>query len=149
MSTLRPVLLALVLGAAQAVVAPRAEARDRDDCQRAWSQAVRSYLTQNRTAGPDGKAPANLDDQELVTQAWASAFAPACTLEADGQKGEARVEAALIGVQILQRLDPKGCVRFMEYYMQSSKPKDVCDGRSGGDAGLRDKIRGSLPAKSR
>ena len=56
-----------------------------DSCQDAWSRAVRSFLTQNRKAGPDGKQPKTLDDEELIAQAWSSAFDPACKLE-DGGK---------------------------------------------------------------
>ena len=76
-----------------------AEARTEDDCRRAWSRGVRSYLTKNRRAGPDGKVPKNLDEEELMAQAWDAAFSPACKLEAEGKKPEARIEAAMIGVK--------------------------------------------------
>ena len=124
-------------------------ARDATDCQESWAKAVRSYLTQNRRAGPDGKVPANVDEEELVAQAWQQAFAPACKLEADGSKPEARVEAALLGVQILSKLDPRGCSRFMEYYMGSTRAKDICDMVAGGSgtAEIRASIEGSIPAK--
>jgi hypothetical protein len=135
-----------VLGIGTAGVA---HARDVGDCQESWAKAVRSYLTQNRKAGPDGKVPANVDDEELVAQAWQEAFAPACKLEAQGSKAEARIEAALLGVQILSKLDPRGCARFMEYYMGSTRAKDVCDlvASGSGSAEVRASIEGSIPAR--
>src|SRR5262249_37139860 len=75
-------------------ISGRLEAREPEECQLAWGQAVRSYLTQNRTKGPED-----------------AVFAPACELEAKGKKDEARVEAAIIGVKALAKLDPKGCAR--------------------------------------
>src|SRR5262245_25107151 len=54
-------------------------ARGVEDCQLAWGQAVRSYLTQNRTKGPED-----------------AAFKPACELESKGDKSGARIEAVLI-----------------------------------------------------
>jgi hypothetical protein len=129
--------------------ASTAEARPAgDSCQDAWSRAVRSFLTQNRKAGPDGAQPKTLDDEELIAQAWSGAFDASCKMEEGGKKQEARVEAALIGAQILVKLDPKGCVRFMDAYMQSSKAKDICDvaGSAGADD-LRKRISGSIPAR--
>lgn len=128
---------------------PRAEARDKDDCKRAWSQAVRSYLTANRRAGPDGKIPKDMDEEELSAQAWMAAFAPACDLESEGRKVAARLEAAMIGVTILAKLDPRGCGRFMQYYMDSTKPKDACDmaARGSGTAEIRAVIERSIPEK--
>ena len=85
---------ALIALAASAVVgtvgAGAAEARGVEDCQLAWGQAVRSYLTQNRTKGPE----------DVV-------FRPACTIESQGDKAKARVEAVVIGVQALVKLDAK------------------------------------------
>lgn len=131
------------------VVPALAVARTEDACKTAWAKAVRSYLTTNRRAGPDGKVPKDVDEEELVAQAWEAAFAPACTLEQDGLKPEARVEAAMLGVQILAKLDPRGCARFMEYYMGSTKPKDVCDmvPAGAGSAELRQAIERSIPVK--
>jgi len=101
-------------------------ARTETDCKTAWSRAVRSYLTQNRRAAPDGTVPEDLDGEELAVQAWLRAFEPACRLEAQDRTDEARVEAAAIGVRILARLDPRGCVTFLRAYMQSSRPQDIC-----------------------
>jgi len=127
-----------------------AEARDPDDCKRAWSQAVRSYLTQKRNAGPDGKAPASLDEQELVLQAWMATFEAACQMEAQGDKEGARLEAALAGVQALARLDQTGCARFMEFYMGSQRGGDVCSAAgSANSATLKEQIRSSIPAKTK
>ncbi len=130
-------------------LAPAAHARPAgDSCQDAWARAVRSFLTQNRKAGPDGNQPKNLDDEELIAQAWTSAFDPACKLEESGKKKEARVEAAMIGAQILKKLDPKGCISFMNAYMQSTKAKDICDvAGSAGSEDLRKRIEGSIPAR--
>jgi hypothetical protein len=119
-----------------------------DSCQDAWSRAVRSFLTQNRKAGPDGNQPKTLDDEELIAQAWTGAFDASCKLEDEGKKKEARVEAALIGAQILARLDKKGCVGFMNAYMQSTKAKDICDvAGSAQSEELRRQIEGSIPAR--
>jgi hypothetical protein len=130
-------------------LAPAAQARPKgDSCQDAWSRAVRSFLTQNRKAGPDGNQPKTLDDEELIAQAWTGAFDPACKLEESGKKKEARVEAALIGAQILAKLDKRGCIGFMNAYMQSSKAKDICDvAGSAGSEELRKQIEGSIPAR--
>ena len=129
--------------------APLAHARPKgDSCQDAWSRAVRSFLTQNRKAGPDGNQPKTLDDEELIAQAWTSAFDPACKMEDAGKKKEARIEAALIGAQILARLDKRGCIGFMSSYMQSTKAKDICDvAGSAGSEDLRKRIEGSIPAR--
>jgi hypothetical protein len=113
------------------LVEQRAQAREPEECQLAWGQAVRSYLTQNRTKGPED-----------------AVFAPACAIEASGKKDEARIEAAIIGAQALAKLDPKGCQRFMESYMSSNRPKDVCDTANGQDAGaLRKIIMDSIPPR--
>ncbi len=126
-----------------------AEARTADACQTAWAKAVRSYLTKNRKAGPDGTVPKTVDEEELTAQAWEKAFVPACNLEQDGLKPEARVEAAMLGVQILSKLDRRGCARFMQYYMGSSKAKDICDmvPTGAGSAEIRGAIEGSIPSK--
>ncbi|GEM_PF-1660828 len=126
-----------------------AEARTADACQTAWAKAVRSYLTQNRKAGPDGTQPKTVDDEELIAQAWEKAFEGACKLEQDGLKPEARVEAATLGVQILAKLDTRGCGRFLQFYMESTKPKDVCDmvSTGAGTAEIRQAIEASIPAK--
>jgi hypothetical protein len=116
---------------AAGLIPMRAEAREPEECQLAWGQAVRSYLTQNRTKGPED-----------------STFAPACELESQGKKDDARIEAAIIGVKALAKLDPKGCARFMESYMSSSRPKDVCDTALGDDTvGLRKLIVDSIPPR--
>jgi hypothetical protein len=98
----------------------------------AWSKAVRSYLTKNRISGPDGVVPKDLDEQEMVSQAWMEAFAPACSLEAAGKKAEARVRAAEIGVEVLAKLDAKGCQRFLKYYMEADNAESICTAASGG-----------------
>ena len=136
-------LFALLSLASSAEARPKGEA-----CQDAWARAVRSFLTQNRKAGPDGKQPKTLDDEEIIAQAWTSAFDPACKLEDEGKKKEARVEAAMIGAQILSRLDPRGCTSFMKSYMESTKAKDICDvAGSAQSADLRRQIEGSIPAR--
>ena len=106
-----------------------AQARGVEDCQLAWGQAVRSYLTQNRTKGPEDQS-----------------FRPACEIEASGDKPKARIEAVLIGARALARLDPKGCKRFMEVYVQSKEPEKVCTEAGGDDSeGLRRLITDSMP----
>lgn len=124
-----------------------AQARDAADCKEAWARAARSYLKQNRTAAPDGKTPANMDDTELANQAWMEVFAGACQTEASGNKVEARLEAAAAAAAVLSKLDPAGCSSFMTSYMGSDRGKDVCDlARSGGSAELKEKIKASVPA---
>jgi hypothetical protein len=124
-------LLPVAIGLIGLSLSESAEAREPEECQLAWGQAVRSYLTQNRTKGPED-----------------AVFAPACQIESSGKKDEARVEAAMIGAKALAKLDPRGCQRFMESYMESSKPKDVCDAALQGDeAALRKIITDSVPAK--
>jgi hypothetical protein len=138
----------ILLGLLVLATASIAGARTKDDCQTQWARSVRSYLTQNRKAGPDGAVPATVDDEELAAQAWEAAFGPACDLEQQGKRKEARVEAALIGAQILSKLDARGCVQFMDAYMQSSRAKDICDvARSGATADVRQKIETSIPPK--
>lgn len=121
---------AALLSCALLVPSARA-ARDPEECQERWGRALRSYLTQNRTKGPEDKV-----------------FAGACALEGQGKKDEARVEAVLVGARELNRLDPRGCQRFMESYVGSSRPKDVCDTAAGGDEGaLRKLIQESMPPR--
>lgn len=130
------------------MIASVAVARNKNDCATAWARSVRSYLTQNRTSAPDGSKPKTLDDEELAAQAWNQAFAPACDLEQQGDKKAARVEAAMIGARILAKLDLRGCVRFMDVYMQSSRAKDICDmATSAGTADIRRKIEETIPAR--
>lgn len=106
-------------------------ARQSEDCQLAWGQAVRSYLTQNRNKGPEDQV-----------------FAQACDLESKGKNDEARIEAVVIGSRALAKLDPKGCKEFMESYVESAKPKDVCDAALGPDTDkLRELIKASTPAR--
>lgn len=127
--------LAAMTGAValSALFAGPAEARGVEDCQLAWGQAVRSYLTQNRTKGPE----------DVV-------FKAACTIEAQGDKAKARVEAVVIGVQALVKLDPKGCQRFLTSYVEAREPEAICTKaqQSPDDAdGLRQMIERSIPAK--
>jgi hypothetical protein len=102
-------------------------ARDTEDCQTKWGGAVRSYLTQNRTKGPED-----------------SAFKPACEME-KSDKPKARVEAVLIGVKSLAKLDAKGCERFVESYVGASEPAKICQAAGGDDEALRKLISSSLP----
>lgn len=135
--------LSLVVGSAG-----RAEARTTDECLQAWSKAVRSYLTQNRKAAPDGTVPKDMEGTELAAQKWLSAFRPACEFEAAGDKPSARIEAAALGVKILARLDLRGCSRFLEYYMQSTRPREICRvARSADDDQLRRQIETTIPSR--
>jgi len=137
-------LWALVFGLATPSVA---WARTAPECMTAWSRAVRSYLTQNRKATPDGKVPEDLDAEEVAAQAWMEAFRPACEMEQSGQASEARVEAALIGVRILTRLDPRGCESFLNAYMNSDRPRDICSA-AGQGIDVRDDIARTIPSRS-
>ncbi len=103
-----------------------ASARSFEDCKLRWGSAVRSYLTQNRRAGPDGKVPTNIDETEAVAAAWVDLFGPACKLETTGKKREARLMAATVGTATLARLDPVACQRFLHYFMSAKNPEGVC-----------------------
>ena len=106
-----------------------AEARELEECQQWWGQAVRSYLTRNRTKGPE-------DD----------VFKAACQYEAKGDKSEARIEAITIGVRELAALDMKGCKRFMKLYVGATLHDQVCDAAAGEDfAAVRKLVANSVP----
>lgn len=137
------------LGAASLTLIPsQGRARSIDDCQSAWSKAVRSYLTKNRKAAPDGSVPKDMDALEAASQQWLTAFRPACELEAAGDKPGARVEAAALGVKILAKLDLRGCSRFLEYYMQSTRSQEICRTAVAADDGdLRQQIESSIPER--
>ncbi|MEM1025056.1 MAG: hypothetical protein AAGD10_08080 [Myxococcota bacterium] len=121
-------------------------ARSGPECMTAWSRAVRSYLSQNRKATPDGKVPDDLDGEEMAAQAWMEAFRPACELEQSGDSSEARVQAALTGTLILARLDPQGCEAFLLSYMSSDRPRDICSA-AGQGIDVRDDIARSIPER--
>jgi len=141
-------LLAAIVVAAGVSAPTPAPARSETDCMSAWSRAVRSYLTQNRRAAPDGTIPGDLDAEELAVQAWLRAFQPACRLELEGRAPEARVEAAAIGVRILARLDPRGCQTFLASYMQSSRPTDICAAaQAGAQVDVRGQIARTIPPR--
>ena len=109
--------------------ATAAEARDIEDCQLFWGQAVRGYLTKNVTKGPED-----------------ASFRPACELEAKGDKPAARIEAVSIGVKALAALDMKACNRFMEYYVGATLPAAICE-KAGGDMdALRKLVADGIPA---
>lgn len=138
----------LVLGLLLCAGPRSVEARSEGDCASAWSRAVRSYLTQNRRAAPDGTVPSDLDGEELAAQAWVDAFRPACVLEASGDGEGARIQAAVIGVQVLARLDPGGCQRFLSSYMESSRPQDICSAAAAGTGqDLSNQIASSIPPR--
>ena len=123
-------LLALVLVATSLLAVPTdAQAREVEECQQWWGQAVRSYLTRNRTKGPE-------DD----------VFKTACELEAKGDKPEARIEAITIGVRERATLDIKGCKRVMKLYVGSTMPDQVCEAAGNDDYnGLRKLVASSIP----
>ena len=122
--------LAVILLMTSALISPTdAQAREVEECQQWWGQAVRSYLTRNRTKGPE-------DD----------VFKTACELEAKGDKAEARIEAITIGVRELATLDIKGCKRFMKLYVGSTIPDPVCEAAGSDDYnGLRKLVATSIP----
>jgi hypothetical protein len=131
------------IGLGVVMVSSLADAREKEECQTAWGGAAHSYLTQNRNRGPNGES--NSAD---VNALWEQLFAPACTLESQGKKDDARVEAVMLGAKALAKLDMRGCQRFMEVYVSSSRPKDVCDAALAGDeANLRKVVTDSMPAR--
>lgn len=127
--------------------AREAEARSMGDCKQAWSKAVRSYLTTNRRAAPDGSTPQTMDAMEAAATQWMDAFSSACEIESSGDKPAARIEAAMLGTKILARLDPRGCARFLEFYMESTRPKDLCQAAASGagNEALRTQLSSTLP----
>lgn len=105
------------------------EAREAEECQQWWGQAVRSYLTRNRTKGPE-------DD----------VFKTACGFEAKGDKVEARIEAITVGVRELAALDMKGCKRFMKLYVGATLHDQVCEAAAGEDfSAVRKMVANSIP----
>jgi hypothetical protein len=126
-----------------------AVARTPADCKLAWSKAVRSYLTKNRKAAPDGSIPEDMAAMEAAAEQWLEAFQPACEIEAAGDKATARVEAAALGVEILARLDQRGCARFLEYFMESTRPQEICRAAPTAPEGqLREQIQTTIPRRS-
>ena len=98
-----------------------------------WHRAVASYLTQNRTSyGQD----------ENMGQ-----FESACQIEQRGDKKAARIDAIMVGVRALMKLDPRGCQRFMEFYVGSTDPEAACNAASEPNEKLRKVIEGSIPGK--
>lgn len=115
------------------LASPSAEARDLEDCMLKWHRAVASYLTQNRTS---------FGQDENMGQ-----FQGACEKEQGGDKKGARLEAILVGVKNLARLDPRGCARFMEFYVGSTDPEAACNAAKEPDDKLRRIIQDSAPDK--
>lgn len=115
------------------LASPSAEARDLEDCMLKWHRAVASYLTQNRTS---------FGQDENMGQ-----FQVACEKEQSGDKKGARLEAILVGVRNLARLDPRGCARFMEFYVGASDPEAACSAAQQPDDKLRRIIQDGAPAK--
>lgn len=132
-----------------AFASAEAEARSISACKEAWSKAVRSYLTDNRRAAPDGTIPDDLDEIEAASQAWEDAFQPACDIEQAGDKPAARVEAAALGVRILARLDRRGCARFLEFFMESTRPSEICQAAAAEASmiDLRRDVEASIPIR--
>lgn len=124
---------ALVCTFAFLLASPAAEARDLEDCMLKWHRAVASYLTQNRTS---------FGQDENMGQ-----FQSACEIEQRGDKRGARVEAILVGVRSLAKLDPRGCQRFMEFYVGSTDPEAACSAAQEPNEKLRKIIEDSAPAK--
>lgn len=107
----RRALAASALAAAMAVgvtAAGPASARSPDECAQKWAMASRSYLTKNRTQGPEE-----------------GEFRAACALESR-DKPAARLEAIAVAVRALAKLDVAGCERFLDSYIQAKKPKEIC-----------------------
>lgn len=146
----RVLLMGLMFVLTELVAVGFAEARDVDDCKRTWARAVRSYVARSRAkVGPDGAAPQSIDDEERIAQAWLQVFSEACGLEADGQKAASRLEAALSGARALIQVNPPACAKFMQHYMGSNRPQDVCDMvKSGtGSEGVRRALESSIPPR--
>ena len=127
-----PWIAALLLGVGLAAALPAgpADARTADECAMKWSMAARSYLTKNRTQGPE--------DAE---------FRGACVLESS-DKATARVEAVATAVRSLAKLDPAGCERFLQSYVASKKPREICAAATGGDfEALKKLIADNIPPR--
>jgi hypothetical protein len=115
--------LALICSFAFLLAEPAAEARDSED----------SYLTQNRTSfGQD-------ENMGL--------FEGACQIEQRGDKKAARIEAIMVGVRSLMKLDPRACQRFMEFYVGATDPDAACNGAQESNDKLRKIVEDSVPSK--
>lgn len=142
--------LYLLVMTASITLSDEAFARTRSECQATWSKAVRSYLTQNRRAAPDGTVPKDMDALDVAAKKWLQAFKSACDLESSGDRLGARVEATRLGIKILAKIDDRGCQRFLKYYMQVSNPGALCAAADSVDeASLRTRIQRNLPKRKR
>lgn len=126
--------VALICSFAVLAAAPAAEARDLEDCMLKWHRAVASYLTQNRTS---------FGQDENMGQ-----FEGACQIEQRGDKPGARIEAIMVGVRALMKLDPRACQRFMEFYVGSTDPDAACNAAQESNDKLRKVIQDSAPPKN-
>jgi len=122
-------VIAALVFAGVTVMPSAAEARDMEDCMLAWGQAARSYLTKNRTSGPEDEV-----------------FKTACQMEAKGDKAGARLEAVVIGMKALAKLDIGGCGKFMGRYIGATLPDRLCEAtKTEDDAALKLMVSESLP----
>jgi len=122
-----------------------AAARPVEECKTRWGSAVRSYLTKNRRAGPDGRVPKDIDEAEEVVQAWIAMFNEPCRLEASGERRKGRLLAASRGTATLAKLDPTACQRFLQYFMKAKTPEQMCQAAvDGASSGFARQLAGAL-----
>ncbi len=102
-------------------------ARPMEECQLAWGQAARSYLT-----GKGGPQDAD--------------FKAACEMEGKGEKDAARVEAVMVATSALVKENAESCERFLKSYVGVGDPSAVCTAAGAGDAdAFRKTVGESLP----
>jgi hypothetical protein len=127
---MRPSLAAACFLAVSALCATPSvgHARSPEDCQLAWGQASRSYLT-----GKQG-GPQDTD------------FKAACDMDAKGEKDNARVEAVVVASGALAKVSTDVCERFLKSYVGVGEPSGVCAAAGGGDdAAFRKAVTDALP----
>lgn len=123
---MRPALLAGCCVAFVGVTSP-SWARPLEECQLAWGQAARSYLS-----GKGGPQDAD--------------FKAACEMEAKGEKEAARVEAVMVATAALVKENAESCERFLKSYVGVGDPAAVCGAAGGEDAAaFRKAVGDNLP----
>ena len=56
-----------------------------------------------------------------------------CLLFGGTDKDKARIEAILVGVKSLMKVDKNGCRRFLESYVEAKESDKICDAAGGND----------------
>ncbi|MBI5495304.1 MAG: hypothetical protein HY904_09755 [Deltaproteobacteria bacterium] len=102
-------------------------ARTIEDCQLAWGQAARSYMTGKQGGPQDGD------------------FKVACELESKGDKDNARVEAVMVATAGLAKVSAEVCERFLVNYVGIKEAAPVCAAASEDPTAFKKVVTDALP----